>query len=490
MINDQQYKEWLLDDTALRCVLVETTAKLGGVDTPIRLASRGYTTGPNDTPPNAEYLEILETGVTVNEQLSVSGNATMSYGDIELDNSDGEYDHWFAGVWANRPLTVYLGDVRWPRTWFKAVFAGVVADIDSRSRNRLNIKFRDKLQLLNTSVNEVKLGGETENKERLLPVLFGECHNIEPLLVDPANHEYQVNIGQTERIIEVRDDGAPIAITATLGTGKFRLDANPFGTITASAQGTKIGGYTNSIVGIIKQIVKNYGLVQHRFSDDDLDLASLAAFDAANPAPVGYYVPDKENVLEVCQQLASSVGAMVMVSRLGKLKLTQLNLPTSGSVATITPDEMVNRTLKVVDKLEVSAAVKLGYCRNWSVQSNIETGIPTDHKDLYKKEWLDVTVEDTAVASDYKLHIAPEREETYLLTTAHAVNEAARRLTIRKVPRCIYEYVGFADSMALELGSVVTIFHDRFNLDNGKLAVVVGLQPNFLKSRTTVQVMI
>jgi len=476
----------------MRCILVEATAKINGVETVIRLASRGFTTGPTEAPPNVEYDSIIQNGVSLNESVSVSGSASMSYGDIELDNSDGEYDHWLQGVWVNRPMTVLHGDVRWLRADFVPVFVGVVADIDSRARNRINVKFRDKLQLLNTAVNEVKLGGLTDNKERLLPVLLGECHNVEPLLIDPAEHEYQINIGNTEGIIEVRDDGVPVGVSATLSTGKFKLVAQPVGQITVSAQGVKSVTYVNSAVGLIKLLVKNYGLAQHRFTDADLDLTSLQAFDLKNPYPLGYYIADKSNVLAVCQELAASVGAMVIVSRLGKLRLIQVNPAYDPNlvVADITIEDMLNRSLKVVEKLDVFASVKLGYCKNWTVQAKLESGIPVEHKNLFKEEWLDYTAKNATVAADYRLHVTPEREETFLLAEADAITEAVRRLDLMGTPRCIYQYDGFANSTALELGTVVRITHDRFGLKNGKLGLVVGLQTNFLKSRTTVQVMI
>lgn len=491
MITDQQYTDWLKDDSALRCILIEVSPNLGGVDTQVYISNRGFTTKPTDTPANTEYLPLLQGGVKITESASVDGNVSMSYGTVELENNNGDYDSWLDGVWVNRPVTILFGDIRWPRADFRSAFKGIVADIDSSSRNRLNLKLRDRLQLLNNPINEQKLGGLTDNKDRLLPTLFGEVHNFEALLTDPPNHEYQFHLGQAERVIEVRDDGVPVSTTLTLGTGKFRLNSSPKGQITVSAQGDNLGSYSNTLVGIVKKLVKQFGRAEVRFTDADLDLTSLSAFDTAHPAAMGVYIGDKANVLETCQNLAASIGAMLVTSRQGLLKITQLKPAVGAADATIvTEDDMADGTLKMVERLEVSASVKLAYCQNYSVQTNLQSGIPLAHRNLFALDWLTTTQTDDATRTLYRLHAVPEQEETYLQTEADAIAEANRRLNIRKTPHTIYQYTGFADALNLELGKEVFLTHHRYGLKAGKYGVIVGLEPDWLARRCTVKVMI
>lgn len=489
MITDEQYKDWMKSDTAMRVILVEVTPSIDGVDTPLFLSNRGYTTHPGDTIPNIGYTSVVDGGVNINEKISVDGRGSMTYGDIELENTEGDHDYWLDAVWRNRPIQVFFGDVRWSRDDFREVFNGVVDDIDSRSRNKLNIKLRDKLQRLNTPISEVKLGGTTDNKESLLPVLVGECHNIEPLLVNPATHQYQFHIGAAERLIEVRDNGVPVDATATLGTGKFTLNANSAGQITVSAQGHNVGGYSNTLVGLVKILSIEYGKVEDRFTLGDFD-ASVGDFNTAHPQPMGVWLADKSNVLEVCQRLAASIGAMMLVSRQGLVRFLQVNFPVTGDPIQITDEDMVDRSIRISDRLEVSASVKLGYCQNWTVQTNIESGIPDEHRDLFKKEWLTVTRNDAAVAEAYRLHIAPEQEDTMLLVESDATGEADRRLNIRKTSHTVYQYDGFSEALSLELGQAVNVTTDRFGLSEGKLGIIVGLQPDWMTARCTVQVMI
>lgn len=232
------FQAWLKNDAAMRCVLVEVDVKLSGGSTVTRyLSNTGYVTAAGDTPANTLYLPYVAGGVKFTESLSLDGSFSLSYGDIELRNVNGELDTWLNDYWANRRIKIFIGDKTWIRDDFWQIFDGVTTGIDTRKRETINLKLSDKLQRLNNPVSEAKLGGATANADKLLPLLFGECHNIEPLLGDPTNHEYVIHNGPIESIIEVRDNGVPVAFTPFLSTGRFRLSASPSGQITCSAQG-------------------------------------------------------------------------------------------------------------------------------------------------------------------------------------------------------------------------------------------------------------
>lgn len=463
-MTDAQFLAWLKTDSRIHCVLVEVVASIADVDTTLYLSSRGYVTGPSETPANTVYKACIQGGMQIQEQLPVDGSPTFAFGDVELDNLDGELDPWFGYVWANRAVNIYVGDMRWARADFRLVFSGLVDDVTSRDRTTFNIKMRDKLQQLNTALTDVKLGGTSTNADRLLPLTFGECHNITPLLLDKATLKYQWHAGAAERLIEVRDNGAPVTATADLTTGTFTLAANPAGAITASVQGAKPGGtYTNTIANLVSYIVQNYGTTP--FTGTDIDSANFTAFNAANAQAVGSFLSDRTNVIQVCQDLAASVGAQVGVNALGQLQLLQIALPYTGTTATtVTDQNMLEQTLRVSDRPAVVASVKLGYCRNWTVQTGLLTGIPSDHKDLFAQEYLTKTVGDSATAVTYKLTQEPTEVDTLLLVGTEASTETTRRLTLWKTPRTVYEYTGLAELMLEALGGYQAITSARFNL--------------------------
>ncbi len=489
-MTDTQFLAWLQHPAAVRMVLIEAQVNVAGQETTRYLSSWPYVTRPGDTPANLTYLPLATGGLAFTEQISLTGDAGLSGGDIELDNADGALDGWLHDVWRNRAVKVWSGDPAWPRADFRLVFDGILDSVVSTSRASLTMVLRDKLQRLNTQITEAKLGGTSPNKDALLPVPFGECHNVSPLLTNPATLEYGF-LGAVESTFEVRTNGKPIAVALNDQAGRFNLTTDPFSTtITVSVQGDKGGGYAPRIAPLVQRIATGFGKAADRFTAADLDLDNLAAFDAAHPQLVGLYVADRGNQAQAIQQLAASVGAQAIMSRAGQLRLVQVALPGTGVPAAIGPAQMKERSLRPVQCLPVVAAVKIGFDQNWTVQASLTTSIPPAHADLYATEWLTETVVDEAVRARYRLSDDPVQIDTCLKSRADARAEAARRLALNKVPRTIYEFDGEPEMMMLELGQAVTLRDERFGLQDGVPGVVVLLSRFWLSGRVTVGVLV
>lgn len=487
---DEQFMAWLKNPAAARMVLIEVQVNVGGTETTRYIASREYVTGPADTPANTVYLPLAKGGLAFTEQVSLTGDAALSGGDIELDNGDGSLDSWLGDVWRNRRLRAWSGDPAWPRADFRLRFDGIVDDIGSSSRDTINLVLRDKLQRMNTPISEAKLGGTSPNKDAVLPIPFGECHNVAPLLTDPVTLEYGF-LGAVESTVEVRTNGKPIAVALNNQAGRFNLTTNPFSTtITASVQGDAGGGYAPRIAPLVRRIATAYGKESDRFTDADIDVANLAAFDAAHPQPVGLYVADRTNQAVAIQQLAASVGAQAIMSATGQLRLIQIALPAAGTPVEIGPGQMMANSLHPAERLPVMAAVKIAFDRNYTVQAALTTSIPPAHADLYATEWLTETVVDEVVRARYRLTDDPVQIETCLKTRADARAEATRRLSLRSVPRTVFEFDGEPELMVLELGHPVVLRDERFGLAAGAPGVVVMMQRNWITGRVTVGVLV
>jgi hypothetical protein len=477
---------------------------------------------------SVSYTPIIIGGVSITESLSLDGAAGLSFGDLEISNTNGELDSWLDNtkyIWANKPIVIYLGDPFWAttnltqlHTDFQKIFDGVIENIDSRDRAKLNLKVRDKLERLNTPITENKLGtygvwgaSAQTNQDSILPLIFGEVHNVTPMLINPAALEYQFNDGAAELLIEIRDNGIPIynsllptGATVDYATGKFTLAKPLVGACTISVQGVKnsvnlttgaliVGTYSNNIANLIALIATQYGNAASKLNGiTELDLINLAAF-AANTQSVGIPVLDRANVLLVCQELSHSIGAQVFMSRIGKLQLLQLGVPISTSVApsvTITNDNFLHHTLQISNMTEVVAATKLGYCKNYTVQPGLLSSIPAAHKELYNTEWLTKTITDTSVKALYTLDAEPIQKDTVLLVGSEADAEATRLNNFYKIPRFVYTFTGTSSLLSLQLGQQVTLVHNRFNLDTGKIGQVISLSPNWLASKIEVGVLI
>ena len=493
-LTDAQFKAWLRSPSAIRTVLVEVVARISGTETTLYLSSRNYVTAAADTPASTAYQACISGGVTTSEALNLDGSPSISWGDIEISNAGGDRDAWLDYVWANRAVNVYAGDPTWPRADFRLVFSGVVDDIASRQRDVLNLRLRDKLERLNAPVTETVLGGSTDNKTRLLPVTLGEVHNIEPLLVNPATLVYQYHDGTTtaERLIEVRDNGAPITTyTTSLSAGTFTLTSAPVGQITCDVQGAKPSGtYRNDVGRLVQYLVQNYGPSATRFSSGDLDATQLAAFVTACPQAVGLYLSDRANVLAVCQQLAESVGAQVVCTSTGLLRLVRLDLPASGTATSVTAADMVAGSLQISERPAVKATASIGYARNATPQgSGLAAGLPASSASALGQEWINVTSTDSTTATTYKLDAQPVQADTLLIDAAEAAAEAARRRDLWKTQRAIYTATYQPDLLLTELGDTWTLTHARLGLSAGKTGLVVKIDRDWLKGRATVGVL-
>ena len=465
------FPDWLEDTTAIRCILVECVSSVSGVNTTRYLSTKEYI----DNVAKRVYEPIVAAeSVQLVERLSLDGSPSMSFGDIELHNLNGALDSWLSDIWVNKSINIFVGDVRWLRADFVTIFSGTIEDIDSRSAETLNIKIRDKLQRLNTPMSETKLGGASINKNELIPLTFGECFNVSPLLSNPATLEYKVHDGAIEDIIEVRDNGVPVAATKTIASGKFTLAAQPFGQVTCSVQGRKATVWDKTVSKVIQNIVLNYGGT-NKLVSGDLDTAQLASFDTDNPQPIGLYLQDRDNTLSICNQIASSVGAQLSMSRLGKLQLLKIQLPAPGTVFDIGPDDIIQNSISISSKLPVRAAYKVNYNRNWTVQEGLQTGIPEEHKKMYALEYVSVTASDLSVKASYALDEEPTAVDTMLLTEADATAEASRLLALFKQPLYTITFTGTARLVQLTLGSAVTLTYPRFGSDFGKAGQVIGL---------------
>lgn len=480
------FTAWLSDPSAIRCVLVEAISSIAGINTTHYLSSKNYI----DEAAGRIYNPIIAANsVQLIERMSIDGSPSMSFGDVEIYNLDGELDSWLNDIWVNKSIVILIGDIRWLRTDFVTIFNGTVDDIDSRSASTLNIKVRDKLQRLNTPLTETKLGGTTINKNELLPLCFGECFNVSPLLSNPATLEYKVHASAIEDIIEVRDNGVPVAATKTIAQGKFTLSAQPFGSVTVSVQGDKPSVWNTTVASVIQRIVKDFGGA-NKFVAGDIDAAQIAAFDVANPQPIGMYITDRGNTLAVCNEIASSVGAQLVMSRLGKLQLLKVELPAPGTPFEIGPDDIIQNTLSISSKLPVRAAYKVNFNRTWTVQQGLQTGIPEAHKKMYSLEYMSVTAEDAAVKSAYGLDAEPVAVNTLLLTEADATAEASRLLNLYKTPKFVIGFTGTARLVELTLGQPVTLTYPRFGLDAGQPGQVIGLSIDWSNLTVSVEVLV
>jgi hypothetical protein len=556
------YQAWLETPGVVRIALAQVQGLVGGTLTTRYISTHGVTID------GIQYSPIIKGTISIDESLSLNYTSSISYGDIELANNNGEYDSWLEDIWSNKPIQIYVGAMPAPGTTstisdFELIFSGLIDDVDSKSRGSLNLKIRDKLEKLNTSVSEALLGNynpqgltpyTNQYQNSLKPLCYGEVHNITPLLTDPALLEYMVNLEAVEQIIEVRDNGVPVAFTTsgtiTIPPGSFRLLKTPIGTITCSVQGMKrtvnvtrdytqdsvSNTYTNTARNIILSILK---LTGQTLDYSEIDRVSFGPEEATlGTQAVGLYLTDRTNILAICQELAKNCGLVLCTTRLGEVRLVELSIPTEATIDfakyveanpdlyyywstdlslhgvskreygylhyypfglsegrtitrfEITESDLLLNTLGISQRPEVVAGVKLGYAKNWTIQNNLTTAIPQQHKDMYATEWLESIQKDDTVKTNYLVSVEPTLESTYLIDKTQADAVAQKKLDLFKTRRKVLTMTCTAKFLSLQVGDAIKLTASRFGLNSGSFGRVVSTKPNWLRGTIEIGVLV
>lgn len=457
---------------------------------------------------NQAYNAAITGGLSFSESLSVEGQASLSFGSLEFVNTGGVHDAYLTYVWNKRPIKVYLGDPQWAKEDFVLVFDGLIQEITAPNENTLSFTLFDKLQRLNDPISErtlVNLGADRTTANlpaysettlsNILPLIFGEAFNIQPLLVDKGGatglgQTYMVHDGAIEGLVEVRDNGVPISVTETASSGTFILLNRPFGTITCSAQGRT--PYTNTVPGIITQLVTNYGTVENRFTTSEISFN-----DFTNSSVVGFYCNDRTNILDACNQLARSVNANLIcpsivitndVVSTSKLRLVELKVPTGTPKYYLNDDNMILNSLSIQEMFPVKPSIKLGYCKNYTIQSNVAGGVNPQSR--FDEPYLYTSKENTNKKTLYRDSGTVTEEETLLLVTSEAEAEAQKRLDLWQDQRYVITANYLPHLMFVQLGDIVEIKSARFQLTSGKLGMVYSVTRNWTTGIVSIGVLV
>jgi hypothetical protein len=393
------------------------------------------------------------------------------------------------------------------------IFDGLVQDLTTNGEGELTLSLFDKLQWLNDSLTETTLqsltgyseaqktvNGVVTPNETILPITFGECFNVQPLFVDNGTfgntgNVYMVHKGLVDNIVEVRDNGVPVEVVKNLNAGTFALTTTPFGTITCDILGDATGSYSNTIPGIITKICtsSNYGTIAtNRFTSSDLNLGT-------DTRAVGVYINSKINMLQVCNELAQSINASLIspsvtvnyqtgVISASKLRLVELKAPSGSAVVELNDDYMVVGSLAITEIFPVKPYVKLGYCKNFTVQQTVASGINPASK--FDEEYWYITKENSDNKTLYRDAGTVEATPTLLITTTDATAETTKRLTLWEKPRKLITATYLPHHLFTQLGDTVTIKSNRFGLSNGELGIVYSINRDWITGMVQIGVLV
>lgn len=462
------FANWLKERGLDRCYLIEIDCLVAGVLQTLYRSTHPYRSSASDTPALQPYPDtILNLPEFDREMTEVFiGTSRVGLGEFELFLDDeilALIDNPSA-VFAGQEVRMYCGDESWNKADFGQIMVGQIEQLDAASYDTATLSFRDRAELFNQPIQENTVAsGPNENKP--IPLCFGQCFNVSPVLIDPVTKKYQVHDGQVQAITDVRENGQPIGYTADLATGTFTLTYNAKGRITADVQGAVVDSqYLSTADEMLSHIIENI-------------MQLPAPVGTALPAyTLGLYIASETTVTNALDSIVASVGGAWFFNRLNQVVVTHFN-GLNTATDTLTLDDIEDDSLLPVRRISPAKTVSIGYQKNYTPQADGLAGVIRENDPelatLYEQE------ESTAVAENVGITTThPEAAEinvsTLIAFKVDAQTEAQRRANLASVPHAVYELEAFAAPFAMQLGQTIHIDYPQY-FNGGKDALIVRL---------------
>jgi len=218
---------------------------------------------------------------------------------------------------------------------------------------------------------------------------------------------------------------------------------------------------------------------------------------------LGFYSKTEDTVLNATTKLINSVGGFMRFKHEGcKLQLVLLSDPGLADSINLylLPDDIIERGLKVAAIEEPKKSITLGYKKNWKIQdegslAGALTDTTSDYYNLdtlneFKNEYSTILAKPSPELDilEYPLGEDMDIVETTIWDATRAQIELDRRINLRGERRRILRINSIATSFTYDIGDIVHITHDRFGLEQGVNAIIIGIEESPTSKRVTLDV--
>lgn len=460
------FSTWLKTPGIDRCYIIEADYLLAGVLHTLRRSTHPYRSAPTDTPALMPYPDSILTLPEFDRDMAevFVGTSRLSVGELTLFLDDELMQLINTAVFGGQQVRLYCGDASWALAEFGQILVGQIEQLDAVSYDTAKLTFKDRAAIFERLIQQSTITAGP-NAGKPVPLCYGECFNVSPVLLNPVTKQYQVHSGPVSAITAVRENGQPIPFTANLANGTFTLQNNAQGRVTADVLGAVVAGsYLTTADQLLQHIIVNM-------------MGLAAPIGTALPTyTLGLYIDKDRSVASVLDEIAASVGAAWFFNRLNQVVKSHFNgalTPTD----TLTPDDIEDDTLLPVRRITPAQSITVGYKRNWTPQADGLAGVIREQNPelatLYEKAESLVVAENGGIAAQYP-DAADINVSTLIATAAAAQTEANRRLALASIPRTVFELSAFAAPFAMQLGQSISINYPQY-FTAGQSAVITRL---------------
>jgi len=442
---------------------------------------------------NGTYYEPYVVGIprmARSMQEILFGRSMISWGELVLKNGDGFFDDYINGstTWTfnGQDITIEAGNRDW--TVSGTIFQGKMKDPEVTD-TEIRIPVYDGQKRLEAKIPPNTFSASTNmpssNVGSPIPLCFGYCKNITPVLIDDTTYTYQVHDGQITDVTAAYDDGVPVTIASKdLTNGTFTLSAAPSGFVTCDVSGATPGGtFLYKVGDIVEYLIKTYA--QPVFDASEIDSTMLTQFNTDVPWEVGIYIDSKTTLLNVLDELVIPVLGAYGIGRDGKFQIWRIDVPGSSSDTEITDMEGHDGAFSAEFHPLILWKTSIGYDKNWTVQTTgIGDSVSLDRKEWLKKKYRYTSSEDSTIKNLYVL--AEEKVvDTLLRNSDDADTLASRYLTLFGQKRMIITDKINLQVFGKNLSDDIKYSRDRYNLDG--YYVLIDVEEDYDESETTIR---
>lgn len=434
----------------------------------------------------------------------IIGNFSSGTGELELANTDGEYDFLIQTFAIDgRAIVVKVGREGDNYDNFYTIFNGTASDWIVQE-DVVKIKLVDNGYLLDVTVQPNlyagtgSLEGTADLKGKRKPRCFGFVKNISPPLVIPTSLVYQVNDGSVSAISAVYDRGSSLTFNADFATsalllaatipagnyatckalGLFRLNTAPTGTVTADVSGDNSGtGFVSTSADIVRRILSSTSSIADPLG---LYVPSFTSVNTAQPADIGYYVaPDDTNTIaDAISNIMGAIGGWGGFRRSGQFEVGIFLTPNNTQT-----NALFDRT----DVLQISREAlpsaltpppyrfRCAYQHNWTVQTDVAGSVGATRTSFLAQTDRYSDSIDLTIKTDHPFAHDRDPIPSYFNNQADAQTESDRLLTLYRTKAALYRFTVGVQPFILDLGDIVNLTYPRWDLTVGRNLRVVEM---------------
>lgn len=235
---------------------------------------------------------------------------------------------------------------------------------------------------------------------------------------------------------------------------------------------TSVGGsgtqtdWTISPWGTVAGVTKAVGTLMGITS---FDTSSFTSLDTAQPATVGYYIPDGGNALAHLDNIANGASCHHGFTRAGSFQIGRLSAPGSPD-SSYGASDIIDDTLQRQATDEPNHEVVVRYKRLWSgamTDDQLVGAVSDADRAFLTQEWRQSKDDDADVLESFPLSTPITVDSIFDDETA-ASAEATRLLAMFGVPRGYYTGRFKVQPLTLDIGGTTIITHARYGLGSGK----------------------